>query len=161
MIHLFRTSSTSKTSVSALSLEPFDGAAKLEDIKRKEAAGERYKDVEKGNPAVLEALKIISGYPSIGARMATVPHLAMFRSFSALSNQSLLYMQAELVALERQLRTLEVEDSRSGNAHEKKFASDFEWLALEEGALQYQTVLRIQEKIKAYREMVQSRTQAT
>lgn len=56
----------------------------------------------------------VPGYPLLANEMGNTPELATFRRFSTLNCQSLLYYQAELVMLERQLRNMERESSNPG-----------------------------------------------
>lgn len=62
-------------------------------------------------------------------RMATLPSLAIFRSFRALQAQDLLYMQAELTDLERRFRDRSSADTHGG-ADEKLFSRDWRTLNL-------------------------------
>jgi len=69
--------------------------------------------------------ELISGYPKFAGRMELIPEIAIFRRFGALNAQNLLYLQAQLVSLEQELRAREKEDSVSGHAN---YAFDWFWL---------------------------------
>ncbi|KAK4040930.1 hypothetical protein C8A01DRAFT_15236 [Parachaetomium inaequale] len=88
--------------------------------------------------------------------------MAAFRRFGALSAEDLLYRQAELVELERNLREYQEEDKKSG--HEDRERYGFNWDTLRRSAdddaadgndgSQWETVLEIREKLKEYHEAV-------
>ena len=52
------------------------------------------------------------GYPMIAERIASKPQTAIYRRFDALNARHILYLQAELCTLERQLHDVEEEDGR-------------------------------------------------
>ena len=69
--------------------------------------------------------ELIPGYPKFAGRMELIPEIAIFRRFGALNAQNLLYLQAQLVSLEQELRAREKEDSVSGHTN---YAFDWFWL---------------------------------
>jgi len=60
------------------------------------------------------------GFPKLAGRMGLFPELAIFRRFSALNMTNLLFMQDELLELEKTLRDLEA----SNSSQEGEFAVD-------------------------------------
>jgi hypothetical protein len=101
----------------------------------------------------------MKGYAKLGLLMADIPEAAIFRRFSALSAQNLLYLQAELRNLEVDLRQYAAEDDES--QHPTRMEYSREWFALkvsgEEGAgegndgRQWETALDIRRKLEEYR----------
>jgi len=99
---------------------------------------------------------VLQGYALLGWRMAVDPDLGIFRRFTALNAQNLLYMQAELSNLEWKLREREKlnndfddSDPRSRYAHD--------WDSLREdrrdpnGELsQWELCLELREKLRLY-----------
>ena len=90
--------------------------------------------------------------------MGSHPEVAILRRFGALNAQNLLYLQAELVALEQDLRAISAEDSSSNEQDRANYSRD--WYALsrsqnqttggEDARKQWQTILLIREKLKEY-----------
>ena len=104
----------------------------------------------------------IEGYAHMGRLMGERPDVAIFRSFSAFSAENLLYLQAELVALENDLRVAQASDKTSLHAQRRRYGVDWMRLSgsLEEetsehrGAddgMQWATVLEMRAKLKEYR----------
>lgn len=94
----------------------------------------------------------VAGYPTLATQMGLIPEAAIFRTFPALNTRNLLYLQAELIALENQLLKCEVEDS---NVPEKsRYALDWFWLDYSQhvaaDAKQLQLVFQIRAKLKEY-----------
>jgi hypothetical protein len=105
-------------------------------------------------PQPLEYIsKTVPGYPRLGMFMGFVPEASMFRRFAALNSQNILYMQAELAFIERQLRMREEEDSRSQKGRKHLYARHW-WFLNEsradgdENQLRY--VRRMQELLPKY-----------
>lgn len=100
-----------------------------------------------------DPLKPIHGYPSVACMMGRFPDLAAFRRFRTLNAKSLLYRQAELVHLERELHRLELQDHSEHNIgptpNSKKYANDWYWLWSEQGS-QWGTVMKIRQLLKEY-----------
>ena len=61
--------------------------------------------------------------------MGLLPETAIFRRFGALNAQNLLYFQAELVFLEKQLRELELSDNKDPHGMKSQYALDWYWLS--------------------------------
>ena len=105
------------------------------------------------------------GYDRLGRLMGELPETAIFRRFGALSAEDLLYRQAELVELENSLREYQKEDKESG--HEDRQHYGFNWDLLQYSAnpnadegncsKQWETILKIREKLESYRESIRSR----
>ena len=97
----------------------------------------------------------MEGYTLLGKRMGDHSGLAIFRRFAALNNQNLLYMQAELVTLEADLRSIELSNSSSENEACTLYARD--WRILEQAQqiegkdqTQWQLFDQIRLKLKLY-----------
>ncbi len=78
---------------------------------------------------------------------------AIIRRFSSLNSQNLLYLQAELVHLEKKLRALEARDYASQEGHRRNYSRDWYWLnrSVSEGdGEQLQAVLDIRAILKEY-----------
>lgn len=67
----------------------------------------------------------MQGYAMIAARMASLPQLAILRRFEALNLQNLLYLQAEIVELETELRKQAESDTRVTQEPERSFTRDW------------------------------------
>ena|SRR6266498_561142 len=81
------------------------------------------------SPKTPPTAPLVLGYPSVAAYMGATPELTIFRRFTDLSSQTLLYYQAELFCLEAQLRELEGDASRCDASDPKsRFARDWEFL---------------------------------
>jgi hypothetical protein len=101
------------------------------------------------------AAPLVLGYPTLAAYIGATSELTIFRRFTSLQTQTLLYYQAELVYLEAQLRGLEVEASNTEDSDPRsRFARDWEWLGVEDlngGQNQHtKVVLRIRAVVKEY-----------
>ena len=100
----------------------------------------------------------MEGYAKIASIMGSHPEVAILRRFGALNAQNLLYLQAELVALEQDLRAISAEDSTSNEQDRANYSRD--WYTLrqsqnqttgsEDAGKQWQTILLIREKLKEY-----------
>jgi len=95
----------------------------------------------------------VNGYPKLAHHMGASPEIAIFRRFGALNAQNLLYLQAELVHLEKTLREFEKRDSQSSEGMKSQYARDWFWLSRSENDGnddQWQTVLAIRKKLVEY-----------
>ncbi|KAK0701901.1 hypothetical protein B0T26DRAFT_865916 [Lasiosphaeria miniovina] len=70
----------------------------------------------------------MEGYAKLASLMGAYPDVAIVRRFSALNMQRVLYLQAELVEMEFQLRRIEEEDKQSADVERSDCA--FDWIAL-------------------------------
>ena len=95
--------------------------------------------------------ELIAGYPKLAGQMGLLPEAAIFRTFSALNARNLLYLQAELTTLEKELILCEKQDSKDVA---KKYAIDWFWLEQSkfepESAKQHDLVLQMRMKLKEY-----------
>lgn len=99
---------------------------------------------------------IVVGYPKLAAKIEVLPEVAIFRRFGALNAQNLLYYQAELTYLERELRTQQSKDRIHGNEQEKWYGIDWFWLddSQQSGdSTQLDLVLKIRTVLKEYSEL--------
>jgi hypothetical protein len=93
-----------------------------------------------------------NGYPAL-ARVMVYPGMSMFKKFAELNMRNLLYMQAEILDLERELHIVAGMDNTSSQESVKEFATSA--LALRSSAeggngSQWELVLQIREKLKKY-----------
>lgn len=94
----------------------------------------------------------MEGYPRLGALMGAKPELAIFRRYSKLNMQSLLYMQAEINELETELQEIAFEDHRSGDPEMQKYSREWRRLAGAVGgrSLQWNKWLELRAKLHEY-----------
>lgn len=94
----------------------------------------------------------VEGYPRLACHMGKYTSAQIFRRFSSLNSQNLLYLQAELIHLEQKLRGLEAKDKVSDKGRQRSFSVDWYWLnesRLEHGE-QIQTTMAVRGKLKEY-----------
>ncbi|TVY80313.1 hypothetical protein LSUE1_G006859 [Lachnellula suecica] len=101
--------------------------------------------------------KTIDGYPRLAEHMGGAPEISIFRRFGALNRQNLLYLQAELTVLERELQKLEAESTTCAPGEPRsQYSRDWEWLNMpdEKACLnpQWQLCLRIRTVLREYNE---------
>ncbi|KAF2873904.1 hypothetical protein BDV95DRAFT_627680 [Massariosphaeria phaeospora] len=97
---------------------------------------------------------LVFGYPKLAGRMRQMPETAIFRQFNELNLRILLYLQAELCRLERQLLTQEKADS-TGEGLKPKYAKNYKPLSESHqhaDSKQLDLVLKIKAKLKGYNE---------
>ncbi len=102
----------------------------------------------------------MEGYAKLASLMGAHPEVAILRRFGALNAQNLLYLQAELVALEKDLRKYSCEDSASNDLNRKFYSRDWYSLSIskddtnnnESMGKQWRCVLMIRDKLKEYSE---------
>src|SRR5205809_922966 len=98
----------------------------------------------------------MEGYTKLSDLMGAHPNVAIFRTFATLNTQNLLYLQAELMHLEKGLRKTAIEDRESGDP--QRMLYEKYWLKLKESAenggdpLQWNKFLEIRGKLKEYSE---------
>lgn len=68
------------------------------------------------------------GYHLLASLMACSPELAFFRRFATLNLKNILYLQAELVVLERELRDAARKDEQSGNEMRQYYSRAWAYL---------------------------------
>ncbi|KAF2475391.1 uncharacterized protein BDR25DRAFT_340161 [Lindgomyces ingoldianus] len=106
---------------------------------------------------------LVAGYPKLAGQMGIMPEAAMFRTFSALNARNLLYLQAELISLEKQL--LDSESNDSQDEKRSRYALDWFWLSQskqnEGNESQLQLILEMRKKLKEYNKaLIQASTLA-
>lgn len=92
---------------------------------------------------------LMHGYPKLAGRMSGKLETVIFRRFNELNMKMLLYMQAELFRLEKQLWDAESEDAR-GTGNKSKYSRDYDALLAshQDGdTTQLELIERIQEKL--------------
>ena len=99
--------------------------------------------------------KLIDGYPKLAEHMGNAPELSVFRRFEALNRQNLLYLQAELTGLERQLRIVEADSANCDSTDPRsRYSRDWEWMSItDEKATansQWRLFARIRSVLKEY-----------
>ncbi|OJD31506.1 uncharacterized protein BKCO1_4700067 [Diplodia corticola] len=88
------------------------------------------------------------GYPALAARMGLFPEKAIFRRFGFLNKLNILYLQAELMEIEDQLKCLQGTDSLK-DGDEKFYATD--WYCLNQGDNeQLKLMLHARDKLDKY-----------
>ena len=95
----------------------------------------------------------MGNYTRLAALIGAHQEMASFRRFAALNAKNLLYMQAELVHLEAELKDIEHNDRYSGQGEKKFF--EFSLITLKDSSgtendLQWRKVLEIRNKLKEY-----------
>ncbi|KAL9084655.1 MAG: hypothetical protein Q9159_005136 [Coniocarpon cinnabarinum] len=102
----------------------------------------------------------MGNYQKLSDFMGTSPTMSMFRRFTSLNVQNLLFLQAELAYLEDELESIRQEEQGSDDELSEKRTRDslqsFSSLKeiSEDGShsLQYETILKIREKLNEYSE---------
>lgn len=94
----------------------------------------------------------MDGYPKIAYLMGHHPELAIFRRFSVLNSQNLLYLQAKLTHLEAELQELaQSDEGEPGRTNYKR-----DWWSLvrttdgDPQKMQWKKVLQIRKTLKEY-----------
>ena len=96
---------------------------------------------------------LVTGYPKLAGQMGLIPETTIFRSFAALQAQNILYLQAELVLLEKRLRKRELIDSQDLNGLKSLYSLDWYWLSQsgDDGdEEQWKLVQQIRAKLREY-----------
>jgi hypothetical protein len=104
------------------------------------------------------------GYDVLARGMATCSSFAVFRRFEALSIETLLYLQADLVRLERRLQQVQQDDRNSAQGRRQKYS--YKWSSIldsrqrkeqdpdcGEDTRQLMTILEIRRRLKEYRKL--------
>lgn len=102
----------------------------------------------------------MEGYNKLASLMGACPEVAILRRFGSLNARNLLYLQAELVALEDSLRACTERNKASSDADRAASARD--WYTLSrlgstgnnssdvDAGEEWRTMLEIREKLKEY-----------
>jgi len=106
----------------------------------------------------LNLTNIVTGYPRLAQEISRQPELGIFRSFAALNAQDILYLQAEIIFWEKELRIEQKKDSEEPGNLRPNFNKD--WLVLEYGAFgpnkdeaecrQHEIMLRLRHLLHKY-----------
>lgn len=81
------------------------------------------------------------------------PETGIYRRFDALNARRILYLQAELCAIEKDLQDREKKDNRDPRGQRSDFASDYEsMLEATEDNPQLDLVKKMQDKLEQYSE---------
>jgi hypothetical protein len=103
----------------------------------------------------------MKGYNKIAALMGRYPESAIISQFSELNIQNLLYLQAELIGLQKDLRELEDANDRSSDPERSAYSRNWDALssAKKEGGSneQWKLVQSINVKLKEYSACVYAR----
>jgi uncharacterized protein DUF6594 len=97
--------------------------------------------------------RLVEGYPKLAAQMGHYPETAILRRFATLNSQNLLYLQAELVHLEKRLRELEAVNNQAQSGNKSLYSKDWYWLKAsvdDDDDEQWQIVLEARAKLKEY-----------
>lgn len=101
----------------------------------------------------------VAGYPQLASFMGSQPQNLIFRRFRTLNTKLLLYRQAQLTYLEKELKEAEEKDASSPHPKRKLYARD--WRELEfyksddendEGTRQLDLIREIEPLVKDYSE---------
>ena len=110
----------------------------------------------------------MEGYAKLASLMGSNPEVAILRRFSALNAQNLLYLQAELVDLEEDLRAIAAEDNTSEDPDRVIYSRDWYTLSRsknhtadnKDAGRQWQIILSIREKLREYSSLAHCHTQS-
>lgn len=106
-----------------------------------------------GNATSDKEVPMVTTYMQMAQEMDKNPEIGVFRRFGELNNLNLLYMQAELLILERKLLQQQNDDLKSSCERTRLYCYSMEALILSEGdggTKQRDLLLEIQVKLKAY-----------
>jgi hypothetical protein len=92
------------------------------------------------------------GYPQVATFMGDHPEMAMVRRFRGLNARNLLYLQAELVQIEKELLKCERDDANNkADPYKPYYALDYKILAEQEPRnTQLDLILKMRVKLKEY-----------
>lgn len=95
---------------------------------------------------------LVAGYPALAGKMGQIPQLCNLRGFWALAMRDLLYRQAELTHIERDLVQQEIRDRDSERDERRDFAGDYEQLssAIGNKSNQWRKIEEMRTKLKDY-----------
>ncbi len=108
-------------------------------------------------PIDLDSLEV-GGYSRLAEYMGQQPQLSIFRRFGTLTNANLLYLQAELTDLERQLEFVQKQDNQSNDDARRRYFRS--WYQLSESAgldvgsperEQYELIMKLRKLMDQYR----------
>jgi hypothetical protein len=96
------------------------------------------------------------GWPKVAKQIANIPDFEAFSSFKDLQIKSLLYYQAELTSLRKELHAAEYADARSGDEDASELARDLDYLFAYQDkkdsklCKQWPLIVRIREVLKEF-----------
>lgn len=96
-----------------------------------------------------------TGYPQVATLMEDYPEMAMVRRFRGLNARNLLYLQAELVHIEKELLKCEKADANNKDEPMNLYSKDFFWLqrsTKEAENKQWRLIEEMRAKLKEYSE---------
>lgn len=99
--------------------------------------------------------RLVQGYPTLAQHMSSTPEISIFKRFETLNRQNLLYLQAELTSLEKQLRNFEAESTKCDESDPRsQYSRDWEWMTMTDERStfnpQWKLFLRIRGVLKEY-----------
>jgi hypothetical protein len=86
------------------------------------------KNRSNGSVAMEDVTGPIPGWPALARTIASKPAFVVFPSFTDLNVKSLLYYQAKLIKLRKELHEAEYQDFFNGDSSQIHFAEDLDWL---------------------------------
>jgi hypothetical protein len=95
----------------------------------------------------------MEGYSQVADFMSHAGEMAMFRRFGRLNVENLLYLQAELVQLEKELADLAKPEQQPCHPNAPKYRSNWSYLRHSDRdghGEQWQKILEIRSKLKEY-----------
>ena len=119
----------------------------------------RWRDYLVEGHAFAFTVVLMEGYAKLASLMGAHPEVAILRRFGGLNAQNLLYLQAEIMALESQLNKDAAQDCASNDTNRMFHSRDWYTLSRpkddgddgdEAAGRQWQTMLSIREKLKEY-----------
>ena len=99
----------------------------------------------------------MNGYSKLASLMGPHPEVALFRRFGSLNARNLMYFQAEIIHLEKQLEQYTQADNES--THPDRQYYDRDWQSLMESgdaaepvenSAQWKTILKLRQALKEY-----------
>lgn len=95
------------------------------------------------------------GYPRLSERISFKPETGIYRRFDGLNARHLLYLQAELCTMEKNLFWLEQQDNKSTSGRRSEYATDYQCMLEEphgEQSEQFRLIAKMHEKLNQYSE---------
>jgi hypothetical protein len=99
---------------------------------------------------------LVAGYPALAGHIGLFPQYGIFRRFGAVNARNLLYLQAEIIYLEKELVHVEAIDKKSTEDGRSNFCAT--WLALsdhkaspnDEMKRQWGLIMKLRDRLKTY-----------
>ncbi|KAF2099615.1 hypothetical protein NA57DRAFT_75116 [Rhizodiscina lignyota] len=99
----------------------------------------------------------VPGYPEFAEKMSAIPERTHFRGFRSVSTRLLLYRQARVLKLERELKEIERSDFKSDEGHRSEFSTNSGWLERSAGGRcgqQFNKIKELEEELSNYQRAV-------